>query len=120
MCIRDRGNGISDVAMLTGLKLVPKTEIKPPGAMSPPKLPAFTTEVMLGGGTEEAKFQGSTVTPETVRFMMAVWLASGAMVRVKGEAADPSSGASTIWVALLTEAVGLVMSMRSMTPGELL
>ena len=38
--------------MLSGLKFVPKTEIKPPGAMSLPKLPAFTTEVMLGGGTE--------------------------------------------------------------------
>ena len=41
---------------------------------------------------------------------MALWLASGAMVRVKGEAVVPSSGASTIAVALLTELDGLVMS----------
>ena len=51
---------------------------------------------------------------------MPFWLANGAMVRVKGEAVFPSSGASAIWVALLTEVVGWVMSMRSITPGELL
>ena len=66
------------------------------------------------------KFQGSTVTPETVRFTMAVWLANVAMVRVKGEAAVPSSGASAICVALLSDVVGLVMLMRSITPGAVL
>ena len=52
------------------------------------------------------------MTPETVRFMMALWLASGAMVRVKGDAVVPSSGASTIAVALLTEPDGWLMLIR--------
>src|ERR1700735_3526922 len=60
------------------------------------------------------------VTPDTVRFAIALWLASGAMVRVKGEVAVPSSGASTIALALLTEVDGFVISIRCITPGEVL
>src|ERR1700733_4236806 len=41
------GSGISEVVMLTGLNWFPKTEIRPPGAISFPMLPAFTTDVML-------------------------------------------------------------------------
>src|ERR1035441_2101772 len=51
---------------------------------------------------------------------MAVWSANGAMVRVKGEAVVPRSGASTMGVARLTELDGLVMSIRWTTPGEVL
>ena len=52
------------------------------------------------------------MTPETVRFIMALWSARGATVRVNGEVVVPRSGASTVGVALLTELDGLVMSIR--------
>ena len=60
------------------------------------------------------------VTPDTVRFAIALWFASGATVRVKGELVVPIRGASTMGVALLTELDGLFMSIRWITPGDVL
>src|ERR1051325_691193 len=64
------GNGISDVAMLTGFKFVPKTAIRDPGATGLVRSAAFTTRSIVGGGTGVSKFQDKAVKPDAVRAIM--------------------------------------------------
>src|ERR1700674_1441727 len=88
------GNGISAVAMLVGLRLAPKTEIRDPGATSLPRLAALTTRSIEGGVTAASKFQARAVNPEEVRAIRAAPLASGASVRVKADPLPAASGCS--------------------------
>src|SRR2546423_13317521 len=88
------GNGISEVALLMGLKLAPNTAIREPGATGTVRSAAFTTRSMLGGATGVSKFQDRAVNPDTVRAIRVFRLAKGANVRVNTEAPPEASGCS--------------------------
>ena len=72
---------------------MPNTVINPPGAEGDLPSAALTTRRICGGATAAAYVQGSTVNPEVVRLMIAVWSGRGAMLRVNacetGVVTDP-------------------------------